>query len=288
MARNVLSSVSSISISPLPPHLRLPPKSPINSIRISAVQPLTTSAVSSRTFLLHIYLFSSDLTRVCRRRCGSMWRCWRLRRRRGRFRRRKSSPPSQRSRRTLRTRSIWALLAGTSRLDGLGCSCSPLRFKCWFYHFSFPIIWSEPIWFSGKKFGQRELHSDHRNPKIRCCGEYLSIIRPWSIHDQFLTVVVLAQGRRIENGVYFGGLGNLSFEGRLSWKKKILAFVFERVRIKAGPFGPFEINLGQTDPNREPSNKDPFFIWFYVDEEIAVAQGKSGGTAFWCRCARVV
>lgn len=97
-----------------------------------------------------------------------------------------------------------------------------------------------------------------------------------------------AAGRRIENGVYFGALGNLSFEGRLSWKKKILAFVFERIRIKAGPFGPFEINLGQTDPNREPSNKDPFFIWFYVDEEIAVAQGKSGGTAFWCRCARIV
>jgi len=97
-----------------------------------------------------------------------------------------------------------------------------------------------------------------------------------------------AQGRRIENGVYFGGLGNLSFEGRLSWKKKILAFVFEKIRIKVGPFGPFEIKLGQTDPDREPSNIDSFFIWFYVDDEIAVARGKSGGTAFWCRCARVV
>lgn len=80
----------------------------------------------------------------------------------------------------------------------------------------------------------------------------------------------------------------MSFEGRLSWKKKILAFVFEKIRIKVGPFGPFEIKLGQTDPDREPSNIDSFFIWFYVDDEIAVARGKSGGTAFWCRCARVV
>ena len=70
-------------------------------------------------------------------------------------------------------------------------------------------------------------------------------------------------------------------------KKKILAFVFERVRVKVGPLGPLEIGLGGGDTSREPSSKDPFFLWFYVDEEIAVAQGKGGGTAFWCRCKRV-
>jgi hypothetical protein len=57
------------------------------------------------------------------------------------------------------------------------------------------------------------------------------------------------------------------------------AFVFERVRVKVGPL---EIGLGG-----DSSTKDPFFVWFYVDEEIAVAQGKGGGTAFWCRCKRV-
>ncbi|PKI60002.1 hypothetical protein CRG98_019590 [Punica granatum] len=93
-------------------------------------------------------------------------------------------------------------------------------------------------------------------------------------------------GKRIENGVYLGSLGFLTFEGRFSWKKRILAFIFERIRIKVGPFNPLEIGLGQKD-DREPSTKDPFFIWFYVDEEIAVAQGRSGGTAFWCRCRRV-
>jgi hypothetical protein len=86
--------------------------------------------------------------------------------------------------------------------------------------------------------------------------------------------------------VYLGPIGCLTFEGRLSWKKKILAFIFERVRVKVGPFGPLEIGLGSGD-GREPSTKDPFFVWFYVDEEIAVAQGRGGGVAYWCRCKRV-
>ncbi|KAL0380138.1 UNVERIFIED_CONTAM: hypothetical protein Sangu_0078100 [Sesamum angustifolium] len=88
-----------------------------------------------------------------------------------------------------------------------------------------------------------------------------------------------AAGKRIENGVYLGPLGNLTFEGRLSWKKRILAFIFERIRIKIGPLNPFEISFKGED-EREPSNKDPFFIWFYIDEEIAVARGRSGELHF--------
>lgn len=95
------------------------------------------------------------------------------------------------------------------------------------------------------------------------------------------------QGKRIENGVYFGPIGCLTFEGRFSWKKRILAFIFECIRIKVGPLKALEISLGQKD-DREPSTKDPFFIWFYIDEELAVGRGKSGGTAFWCRCRRVI
>ncbi|KAK9925794.1 hypothetical protein M0R45_023059 [Rubus argutus] len=96
-----------------------------------------------------------------------------------------------------------------------------------------------------------------------------------------------AAGKRIENGVYLGPIGALTFEGRFSWKKRILAFVFECIRIKVGTLKTLEISLGQKD-DREPSTKDPFFIWFYIDEELAVARGKSGGTAFWCRCRRVM
>ncbi|XP_050379112.1 uncharacterized protein LOC126796345 [Argentina anserina] len=94
-----------------------------------------------------------------------------------------------------------------------------------------------------------------------------------------------AAGKRIENGVYLGPIGALTFEGRFSWKKRMLAFVFESIRIKIGTLKPLEISLGQKD-DIEPSTKDPFFIWFYIDEELAVARGKSGGTAFWCRCRR--
>ncbi|XP_039125960.1 uncharacterized protein LOC120261993 isoform X2 [Dioscorea cayenensis subsp. rotundata] len=95
-----------------------------------------------------------------------------------------------------------------------------------------------------------------------------------------------AAGKRIENGVYLGPLGCLTFEGNLSWNKRILAFIFESINIKIGPFGPLRVSLGREE--REPSTKDPFFIWFYADEEIAVAQGRGGGIAFWCRCQRVV
>ncbi|KAK7251710.1 hypothetical protein RIF29_35140 [Crotalaria pallida] len=95
-----------------------------------------------------------------------------------------------------------------------------------------------------------------------------------------------AAGKRIENGVYLGPIGQLTFEGRFSWKKRILAFIFENLRIKVGPLQPLQISLGKKE-DKEPSTKDPFFIWFYVDEEIAVARGRSGGTAFWCRCRRV-
>ncbi|ERN05632.1 hypothetical protein AMTRI_Chr13g86730 [Amborella trichopoda] len=98
-----------------------------------------------------------------------------------------------------------------------------------------------------------------------------------------------AAAKRIENGVYLGPIGSLTFEGRLSWTTRILAFVFEYLRIKIGPFDPLQIRLGKNSDNeREPGNNDPFFIWFYVDEEIAVAQGRGGGIAFWCRCRRVI
>ncbi|KAK8916105.1 hypothetical protein KSP39_PZI022294 [Platanthera zijinensis] len=94
-----------------------------------------------------------------------------------------------------------------------------------------------------------------------------------------------AEAKRIENGIYLGPIGRLTFEGKFSWKKRILAFLFEYLRIQVGPFSPLEISLGKQE--REPNTKDPFFVWFYVDDDIAIAQGKGGGIALWCRCHRV-
>lgn len=98
-----------------------------------------------------------------------------------------------------------------------------------------------------------------------------------------------ATNMTIENGVYLGPLGSLTFNGRISWNNRILAFLFDTLNIKIGALGPFSFNVGKKeDKERAPSNKDPFFVWHYADDEIIVARGRGGGLAFWCRCKRVV
>lgn len=98
-----------------------------------------------------------------------------------------------------------------------------------------------------------------------------------------------ATAMTIENGVYLGPLGCLTFQGRMSWKKRILAFLFEIINIKLGSLGPsFKFNIERKeDQGRTPNTKDAFFIWLYADEEIIVGKGRSGGVALWCRCTRV-
>lgn len=109
---------------------------------------------------------------------------------------------------------------------------------------------------------------------------------------QYLPVTAIqnfdAPAMRIENGIYLGPLGALAFEGRFSMKKRILAFLFDKLKIKVGILPPFTINIGKKeDQERVPGNSDPFFIWFYADDEIIVAKGRGGGLAYWCRCKRV-
>ncbi|KAH7365623.1 hypothetical protein KP509_18G038300 [Ceratopteris richardii] len=98
-----------------------------------------------------------------------------------------------------------------------------------------------------------------------------------------------ATAMTIENGVYLGPLGCLTFSGRLNWNKRILTFVFDTLNLKIGSLGPFKFNVSkEEEKNRAPSsNKDPFFVWHYADEEIIAARGRGGGLAFWCRCKRV-
>lgn len=97
-----------------------------------------------------------------------------------------------------------------------------------------------------------------------------------------------ATAMTIQNGVYLGPLGCLTFEGRIGWKNRILAFLFDSFSIKIGSFGPFKFNIARKeDLDRVPTNKDPFFVWHYADEEIIVARGRGGGLAFWCRCKQV-
>ncbi len=99
---------------------------------------------------------------------------------------------------------------------------------------------------------------------------------------------ILEQAMRNTNGIFLGPIGSLEFEGRFSWKNRILAFLYEKLIIKVGPLGPFTINIEKKeDAGRTPGNADPLFVWFYADDEILVGKGRNGGVAFWCRCARV-
>nr|XP_048329919.1 uncharacterized protein LOC107418748 isoform X4 [Ziziphus jujuba var. spinosa] len=67
-----------------------------------------------------------------------------------------------------------------------------------------------------------------------------------------------AAAKRIENGVYHGPIGALKFEGRFSWKNRVLSFIFECIRIKIGPLKPLEISLGQKDDRDQSWPKRSF------------------------------
>ncbi|XP_002969824.2 uncharacterized protein LOC9646259 [Selaginella moellendorffii] len=98
-----------------------------------------------------------------------------------------------------------------------------------------------------------------------------------------------ATTKSIQNGLYLGPLGVLEFMGRFSWSKNKLFFIFDSLSFKVGRLGPFQFAISKKEElDREPGNKDPFFIWFYADEEIVVGKGRGGGIALWVRCNRRV
>ncbi|EFJ19921.1 hypothetical protein SELMODRAFT_109814, partial [Selaginella moellendorffii] len=98
-----------------------------------------------------------------------------------------------------------------------------------------------------------------------------------------------ATTKSILNGLYLGPLGVLEFMGRFSWSKNKLFFIFDSLSVKVGPLGPFQFAISKKEElDREPGNKDPFFIWFYADEEIVVGKGSGGGIFLRVRCNRRV
>eukprot|EP00270_Netrium_digitus_P021750 TRINITY_DN9505_c0_g1_i3.p1 TRINITY_DN9505_c0_g1~~TRINITY_DN9505_c0_g1_i3.p1 ORF type:complete len:284 (-),score=47.04 TRINITY_DN9505_c0_g1_i3:220-1071(-) len=100
-----------------------------------------------------------------------------------------------------------------------------------------------------------------------------------------------AKAMEIENGVFVGPLGELTFKGPFSWKGRQMSFIFTTLSLKLGPLGPFVFKIGKDGEDEkspgDPKAKDPFFLWWYADEEIIVARGRSGGVALWSRCKRV-
>ena len=87
---------------------------------------------------------------------------------------------------------------------------------------------------------------------------------------------------QIENGIFLGHLAALTFSGPYAMKGKKLSFDFDTLAIKLGP-KKFSFNLKAKITNYTPSPKDPFFLFFYVGEDLVAARGRGGGVAFWAR-----
>ncbi|KAI8111690.1 hypothetical protein M9435_004189 [Picochlorum sp. BPE23] len=89
-----------------------------------------------------------------------------------------------------------------------------------------------------------------------------------------------ARTGEIENGIFLGLIAALTFKGGYAYQGKKLSFDFDRVNIKLGPLK-FEFKIKDAIVDYKPAAKDPFFIIFYVDDEVICARGRGGGIALW-------
>jgi hypothetical protein len=88
---------------------------------------------------------------------------------------------------------------------------------------------------------------------------------------------------QIENGIFLGHVAALTFSGPYAMKGKKLSFDFDTLKLKLGPWTlPFNLKAKITDYSSPPP-KDPFFLFFYVSEDLIAARGRGGGIAFWAR-----
>lgn len=92
-----------------------------------------------------------------------------------------------------------------------------------------------------------------------------------------------ASNGEIENGIFLGLVASLTFKGPYSFTGKKLSFDFDTLKLRIGPLK-FEFKLKEKIVNYKADPKDPFFIIFYVDEDIIAARGRGGGIAFWTAC----
>ena len=107
-----------------------------------------------------------------------------------------------------------------------------------------------------------------------------------------LTAAQRFSGGVFENGVFVGNLGYLTFEGPYaSGPGRQLSFDVDVVQMNVG-LGPLRFSLplksgaAAAPLDQRPAaerRKLPFFLYAYVDEDLVVARGRSGGLAAWLR-----
>lgn len=92
-----------------------------------------------------------------------------------------------------------------------------------------------------------------------------------------------------ENGIFLGQIAALTFKGPYSMTGKILPFNLTSLNLKLGP-KVFTFPLGDKSKIKDAfdaagprAKSTPFFVFCYVDEDVIVARGRSGGIATWAR-----
>lgn len=97
-----------------------------------------------------------------------------------------------------------------------------------------------------------------------------------------------AKNKNFENGVFLGPIASLTFNGPYAWGPgRQLSFDVHAMSLGLGPWR-FSIPLKKDGkPVDQVDAKDrkklPFFLYAYVDDDIIVARGRSGGLAVWTR-----
>ncbi|KAL6757485.1 hypothetical protein V8C86DRAFT_2624018 [Haematococcus lacustris] len=89
-----------------------------------------------------------------------------------------------------------------------------------------------------------------------------------------------------ENGVFLGPLASLTFKGPYLMKGRRLMFDVNSLNLGLGPWR-LSIPLKASTPFDQLPPKEqadlPFFLYAYLDSELLVGRGRSGGLALWRR-----
>lgn len=93
-----------------------------------------------------------------------------------------------------------------------------------------------------------------------------------------------------ENGVFLGPLAYLTFNGPYAMKGKQLTFDVASMNIGLGPLK-FSIPLKKNAPavadmDPKDSKKLPFFLYAYIDKDLVIGRGRSGGLAVWQKASQ--
>ncbi|KAF8062749.1 fkbM [Scenedesmus sp. PABB004] len=93
-----------------------------------------------------------------------------------------------------------------------------------------------------------------------------------------------------ENGVFLGPLASLTFNGPYAVRGRQLSFDVVAMNVRLGPWR-FSWPIKKepkavADMDPAEAKKLPFFLYAYVDRDIVVGRGRSGGLAVWTRATQ--